>query len=264
MAESVHPPIVRVADKGNKEAYTGKSVEYRGGARRALGTADEIFEHFNRGATIPAGFTLREEGTTTAAATYGTGLGGTAVITSDDVAAKTDSLNTTGLLWQCDRQPTGVPLVYEAKLKLNTKASGELWVGFSDASDDTDPYALSLTSTFTTSVPTDAAVIGYSDTPTSGAAFTSGGNQHTALSTINNTDAVVATSGGAFVEATYYTYRVELSATGDAVYFVDGKFVGKKVGAITKTVPLAGICYVAPRTTSSRALTIDYIYIGGV
>lgn len=257
----------RVLEKGRLLEHDGKSVEFRNGSRSLLNTENEVFEHFNRGATIPAGFVLTEEGTAVSAATYGTGLGGWAVITSDDVLAKSHSLNGAGLNWQADRQSEGSPLVYECRVKVGTLAGREFWFGLSDALADTDPIALSLTSTFTTSVPSNGVYIGYSDTPTSGAAFTTGGNQHTAISINANSDAVVGTGGGVFETDTFYTYRIEVSSEGNAVFFVDGKVVGSKGEAVAVTVPLTHVAYAVPRATagsSEAVMTIDYIYVGGM
>lgn len=244
-----------------------RSIEFRNGARSKLNTANEVLYHFNDGATIPAGLTLTADGTAVAAATYGTGLGGTAVITSDDVAGATHQL-ATGLLWECDRLTGNQLLVFECKVKVGTLAGREFFFGFTDAVADANPIALSTTSTFTTSAPDDFALIGYSDTPTSGAAFTTGGNWHTAISGLATVNSVVATGGRAkFATATYYTYRVTLDAGGNAVFFVDGKYVGSKGSAVTPTVPLCATAFGTPRATagsSEAVFTLDYMYIGGV
>ena len=225
--------------------------------------ANTYVEHFNRGTTIPAGLVLTEEGTTTAAATYGTGLGGRAVITSDDVAAKTDQL-TTQLLWQANRQPVGYPLIAEFRWKTGaTITASEYWIGLTDANPDTDPIALSTTSTFTTSVPTDGVYMGYSATPTSGAAFTTGGNQHTAISISTNTDTIVATGAGIFVAATDYIYRFEVDYLGNCNYYVNGYLLGSKTVALNPAVPLCAMVCASPRTTVSAAISVDYIAVAG-
>jgi len=224
---------------------------------------NSFFTHFNAGTTIPAGLTLSEEGTTTAAATYGAGLGGEATITTDDVIAKSDQL-TTGLLWQVDRQPTGYPLIAEFRWKTGaTITASEYFCGITDAVADTNMIALSATSTFTTSTPNDAVLMGYSATPTSGAAFTSGGNQHTAISINSTTDAVVGTGGGKFVAATYYTYRFEIDLDGTCRYYLDGNLLFTKTSAIATGVPLAATAVCIPRTTVSAAITLDYMGIWG-
>jgi len=255
-----------VRDTGRVLEYRDKSVESRSGGRSKLTDANEFFDHFNTGGTISPGLVLTAEGSAVAAAAYGAGLGGTAVITSDDVAAKSHSLNGAGLIWEADRQSADQPLVFEIKVKVGTLAGREFWFGLSDALADTDPIALSLTSTFTTSVPTDGVYIGYSDTPTSGAAFLTGGNSHTAISIIANANAVVATGTAAFATDTYYVYRIEVDAQGNAAWFVDGKFFTSKAAALTKTVPLTFVAYAVPRTTAGSGeavMTIDYIYCGG-
>lgn len=263
----------QIKDLGTKVRYERKSTVRKQGSLDKT-DANEFFTHFNTGGTIPPGLTLTHEGTPVAAATYGTGLGGTAVITSDDVAAKSSSLNGSGLVWQADRQLDGAPLVFECKVKVGTLATREFWFGVSDALADTDPVALSLTSTFTTSVPTDAVLIGYSDTPTSGAAFLTGGNSHTAISiiadanTIVNTPASVANGGkGAFATATYYTYRIEIDKNGNAAWFIDDQFYCSMGNAVTPTVPLTPVMYGIPRATaggSEAVFTVDYVYMGGI
>lgn len=222
-----------------------------------------LFHHFNTTTTIPAGLSLVEEGTTTAAATYGTGLGGTAVITTDDVAAKSDQLFTQ-LNYQVNRQDANNPLVFEARWKTGaTLTANEFFLGFTDAINDTDPIALSATSTFTTSVPTNAVVMGYSDTPTSGAAFTSGGNQHVMISINGDANTIEGVGGGAFAAATYYTYRIEITSAGAASWYLNGTQIGQMDSAVAINVPLCAIAWCVPRTTASAAITLDYFGVWG-
>ncbi len=224
-----------------------------------------FFTHFNSGATIPPGVTLTSEGTTTAAATYGIGLGGEATITSDDVAAKTEQLSFTGLCWQANRQPVGQPLYAAVRWKSGaTITASEYYVGITDAVADTDPIALSTSSTFTTSAPTNGVYMGYSATPTSGAAFTSGGNQHTAISIVGDANTVVATGGGAFAAATYYTYEFEVDYDGTARWYVNGQRLASMAAALNPAVPLTLSIWAAPRTTVSAAVTVDYMGMAGV
>ena len=208
---------------------------------------------------IPAGLTLTEEGTTTAAASYA----GSAVITSDDVAAKTDQL-TTGLNWQANRQATGAPLIFQCRWKSGaTITASEYWIGLTDAAPDTDPIALSTTSTFTTSVPSDGVYMGYSATPTSGAAFTTGGNLHTALAFKGDANTLVGTGGGVFAANTFYTYRIEVDADGTARYYLNGTLLFTQATALTATVPLAAMVCASPRTTVSAVITCKYLFVAG-
>lgn len=258
----------RVLDKGDRFECYDKSRDQRGSSRSALTVANERLYHFNDGATIPGGLVLTNT-TPVAAATYGLGLGGRAVLTSDDVAATGVTLNTF-LLWEADRgtkASEGPSIVAEFKVSFNNTATREFWFGLTDASGVNDPIALSATSTFTTSTPADYALIGYSATPTSGAAFTTGGNNHVAVSGNAGTDAVVATGKGAVAASTFYTYRVEIDYRGTASFFVNGSFLGYKPQAVRVTIPLCAVAVAVPRTTAGSAeavVTVDYLYIGGI
>lgn len=255
----------QIKDKGRLVEYDDKSLEFRNGGRSGLAVANEYFEHFNHGAAIPVGLTQTVT-TPVAAATYGLGLGGTTVQTSDDVLATGAVELATFLLWQADRQSVGQPLVFETKVKVGTLAGREFFFGFSDAQTDPNAIALSLTSTFTTSAPSDGVYLGYSDTPTSGAAFTANGNQHVAIGIKANTNTVVATGGGVFETDVYYTYRIEVDSAGGAVFFVNGKVIGSTGAGLTKTVPLCAYMTGIPRASagsSEAVFTVDYLYVGG-
>lgn len=248
-------------DQARKAGLRNSPLSVGASAMNSAAYNNFVFTHFNE-RTIPGIVTLTEEGTTTAAATYG-GIGGVATITSDDVAAKTDQL-TTSLGWQCDRQVAGYPIVAEVRWKTGaTITASEYWIGLTDAAPDTDPIALSTTSTFTTSVPTDGVYMGYSATPTSGAAFTSGGNLHTALAIKADTNSIVATGGGVFAAATYYVYRFELDYNGTCRYYINGTLMTTQTSALTTTVPLCLMVCATPRTTVSAAIAVDYMGIRG-
>jgi hypothetical protein len=221
-----------------------------------------FYTDFNRGTAIPLGLTLTEEGSSPAAATYGTLVGGVTLLTSDDVAAKSEAL-ATGLHWQANAQPTTAPLVAEVRWKTGaTITASEYFVGLTDATADINIQALSTTSTFTTSTPDDCALMGYSATPTSGAAFTTGGNQHVMTSSIATVNAVVGVGGGAFVAATYYTYTFVMDYTGVCKFYLNGTLLGTS-GAVTPTVPLALYVGCIPRTTAAAVITCDYMGIWG-
>jgi len=232
-------------------------------ASKGAGTYDNSISTNFREPIVPPGFKLTEEGTTTAAATYGTAAGGLATMTTDDVAAKTDQC-TTGLCWQVNRQPTGSPLIAEVVWKTGaTITASEYFIGITDASPDTDPIALSTTSTFTTSVPTDGVYMGYSATPTSGSAYTAGGNQHTAISIATDVNTIVGTGGGIFVAATNYTYRFEIDVTGTCRYYLNGNLLFTQASALAITVPLCLMICATPRTTVSAAISATRAGIWG-
>lgn len=224
---------------------------------------NHAFTHFNE-TIIPGKFTLSNTNGV-AAATYGTLAGGVAVLTSDDVAAVGVAIST-GLCWQINRQPTDMPLIFEIRVKAGTLATAEYFFGLSDTAATANLIALATNSTFTTSTATDGVFLGFSATPTSGAAFTTTANQHVMLSSIAGTDAVVATGAGAFVTDTYYTYRIEVTSAGVATGYVNGGLLGTKTG-LTTTAPLCAYATAIPRSTAGsaeRVITIDYMGIAGV
>lgn len=248
-------------DQARKAGLAASPLSTGATAMNSAAYNNFVFTHFNE-RTIPNIVTLTEEGGTTAAATYG-GIGGVATITSDDVAAKTDQL-TTSLGWQADRQLTGRPIVAEVRWKTGaTITASEYWIGLTDAAPDTDPIALSSTSTFTTSVPTDGVYMGYSATPTSGAAFTSGGNLHTAIAIKGDANTIVGTGGGVFAAATYYVYRFEVDVDGTTRYYLNGTLLFTQSAALTVTVPLCLMVCATPRTTVSAVIAVDYMGIRG-
>jgi hypothetical protein len=80
--------------------------------------------------------------------------------------------------------------------------------------------------------------------------------------------AVKATAGTAFANAvvgalpvagTAITFRIELSATGAASFYVDGVLLGTIAAAVTATVALTPIISVMARTTATRSIDVDYI-----
>lgn len=262
-----------IKDRGKVITYDDKSRETRNAGRHLLSRSNEYFEHFNKITTIPPGLVLVNVNAVTAA-TYGTGLSGRAVLTSDDVAAVGAWLTHTGLLWQANSQTATQPMVFETRLAAgSTVTSVEYFHGFLDTLTAVDTYALSSTSTFTTSASNNAAMIGWSTTPTSGAAFQAGGNPFVGVASNATVDQVVADgalvtagvpSGRTLAASTFYTWRVEVDSAGNAAYFIDETFLGAIGAAVAITVPLAPQVGVIPRTTSERIATVDYFYCGGM
>lgn len=77
----------------------------------------------------------------------------------------------------------------------------------------------------------------------------------------NDTDATHANTTIAPVAATYQVLRIELDASGNARFWIDGVFVGTVVSAVTATVALAPVIAAFNRTTSSRNVDIDYVLV---
>lgn len=82
----------------------------------------------------------------------------------------------------------------------------------------------------------------------------------------NNTDSTKQDSTYAFVADTYMTLRVELSTTGVATFYRNGKQVGTAMsGAVTATVALTPVVAGFNRTTSATpTITVDYMAFGAL
>lgn len=84
----------------------------------------------------------------------------------------------------------------------------------------------------------------------------------------NDVDATMQNSGFAPVADTYETWRIEINATGVAVFFRNGVQVGTALsGAVTPTVALTPVIAGFNRTTANGATTIgtaDYIHVSGL
>lgn len=78
----------------------------------------------------------------------------------------------------------------------------------------------------------------------------------------NNVDATAQNTGIAPVAATYETLRVELTATGEALFYRNGALVGTQMtGAVTPSVALTPTLGLFPRTAAfGKQLDVDYVY----
>lgn len=74
-------------------------------------------------------------------------------------------------------------------------------------------------------------------------------------------DATSINTGLAFVAATLILFRIELSATGVARFFINGTLVGTMTAAVTPTVKLSPVVVGFSRTTTARLLDVDYIRV---
>lgn len=76
----------------------------------------------------------------------------------------------------------------------------------------------------------------------------------------NNTDATKQNSGLAFAADTFRTCRVEVDASGNADFFIDGARVGSKMAAaVTATVALTPVVAGFTLAAAARTCQVDYI-----
>lgn len=190
------------------------------------------------------------------AVAIGTGINGTATITtaSDDGAhaANGSSLGLGSLAFRADQGG----LFMEARLKINNITDAMFFVGFTDALGSTVEAPIFLNAADIDSDAANACGIVY-DTDGTTEEFAHGGVKA-------GTDTVPAYSGGAPVNDTYVTLRVEVSEAGAVQGFVDGTPIGNAVAnAVAVTAPLVPIVFAANRGAAARVVTLDYLWVQG-
>lgn len=156
----------------------------------------------------------------------------------------------------------GITLVVRAKFVAATTATdGDICIGFSDAVTETNSlaYVVSAASALTTHAPTDHASFYYSSIATSGALFLTGGNHWGFITTKNDVDTVTAPTISSVKDSSYHVFRLDIDATGNATYAIDGVVIGVVASAVTANV--AYTPYIACVAKNSHALTgtIDFL-----
>lgn len=78
----------------------------------------------------------------------------------------------------------------------------------------------------------------------------------------NNTDETPQNSAIAFVADTYATLRMEINSSGDATFYINGTAVGSAMTtAAAVGVTLYPTLAASARSTASRTMTVDYLYL---
>jgi hypothetical protein len=128
------------------------------------------------------------------------------------------------------------------------------FAGFTDVLGSTVEAPIFLVTTAIDSDATDACGIAF-DTDGTTDEFFHGGVKA-------GTDTAPDYSGSAPVAATYVTLRVEVSAAGAVQGFVNDVAIGPPVAnAVTVTVALVPIIFVANRGAAARNVLVDYIHV---
>lgn len=172
-------------------------------------------------------------------------IGGTARITTG--AADDDDVDVATLLvWESSKR-----CCMEARIA-SGDADGVGWnVGFSDATGEAaDLIAVTYTTSVLTTTASDFA--GFFQDPDNGA------NVY-GLSVAANTDGTVIDTGTDQADGVYHIYRVEIDASGNVDYWVDGAHVGSQTTGITTTTDLC--VYVAAINREAAANTVDIDYV---
>ncbi len=74
-------------------------------------------------------------------------------------------------------------------------------------------------------------------------------------------DATPQDSALAFVADTYRTLRVEVATTGEATFYIDGTAIGTAMTNATAATTLYPTIAAGARSTASRTVTVDYLYV---
>jgi len=145
-------------------------------------------------------------------------------------------------------------LMMEARIQIDAITTVMIFVGFTDVLGSTVEAPIFLVAADIDSDASDACGVIF-DTDGTTAQWCHGGVKA-------NTDTAPAYNGAAPAAATYYTVRVEVSAAGAVQGFIDGVAIGPPVAAaVTATVALLPIIFVANRGAAARNVLVDYIAV---
>lgn len=218
---------------------------------------DDFTNGFQNGATQPWLATEGTDSATSDAAILAGGIGGVLRLTTGDAgtgyAADAEQITQRTLMWQASNGN----LNFETRVKLSAITTCYAFLGF------TDTVAAALEQ------PINAAGSGNTLTTTAvdavGWMFDTGMTDDNwwLVGTANNVDAVAQNSGFAPVAGTYETLRVELTPTGDAVFYRNGVQVGTMMAnAVTAATDLTAILTVSKLSvTASMTMDVDYVQV---
>jgi len=190
------------------------------------------------GATAPAVLTSGTNGIVRLAT--GTDAGAT-------MALNGSQLDAGNLNWL----PSQGGLALEAQLQVDLITDVAIFFGFTDQVSALEmPWTLSTT-TFTSN-----------QTDGCGFLFDTAATTDTIrlVGVANDVDATAQDTGLAFAAATARVLRVEVSSTGTARFFVDGRLFSTMTGAVTPSVKLSPVVAAFSRSASTRLISVDYIH----
>lgn len=150
---------------------------------------------------------------------------------------------------------SGGALVFQARIASTLITNLALFVGFTDqvAALENPIYSAAVADTITTDA-TDAVGFMFDTGMATDNFWLVGVN--------NNVDETAQNSAIAPVSNTYVILRVEIATNGDAVFSIDGTVVGTTMTtACRTTVPLYPTICVNARSTVSKTVTVDELYV---
>lgn len=181
--------------------------------------------------------------------------GGAVRLTSGDTTTVSESLSslTHGLNWKANQGG----LVFEAKVTpapSGTVANVAYFIGLTDTLATTTLEEPATLTTATITYVADDAVGFLFDTAATTDVF-----YGVAVKATAGTAFASSVVGAAPVAGTAITFKIELSATGAASFYVNGTLLGTIAAAVTATVALTPIISVMARTTTVKTIDVDYV-----
>ena len=245
-------------------SYNTKIYREQGGARLVVAAGGEIDQSAVVGYfTDFLGDALEDEllagvgsGTGNAVALVAGSLGGQVEIKTSSadaaIGANGSSLSLGALNWKANQGG----LFMETRIQIDAITNVMVFVGFTDALASTVEAPIFLNGANIDSDAADACGVLF-DTDGTTAEWCQGGVK-------NNTDTAPDYLGSAPAAATWVKVRVEVSAAGAVQGFVDGVPIGPPVAdAVTATVALCPIIFVANRGGAARNVLVDYLKVQG-
>lgn len=175
---------------------------------------------------------------------------------SGDAGAGSDAADgavlTHGLNWYAENGG----LVFQARIKLvSSIAAVNVCAGFTDVLGSTAveaPFEIGSTDNLTSNA-TDAVCLVFDTAGTD--------DQWAGLGVKNGTDTARVDTGLAPTADAWTTLRIEVDSAGGATFYIDGVNVGSVANAVTGTVALTPVLFVMTRTTASKTIDADYVFV---
>lgn len=220
---------------------------------RDLGARARLFDHFT-GPAINSGLWGVAHGSDGSAADFAiaaavggkvrgtTGAGGTTTMAVNGVQLHS------ALNWQANKGG----LIFSAAVAATLVTSLALYVGFTDQVAALEmPFTLS--SGTLTSNATDAC----------GFLFDTGATASTVkcVGVANDVDAAVIDTAVALTAATYALFNIEVDASGNATFWLNGTKYGTLASAVTPTIPLTPVVAGFRRTGTLTTIDVDHIAV---
>lgn len=203
---------------------------------------------YNTAASTPWANTWKVTDDNTGTLTVSAAILGTGVITTNTTATDTNDV-ASELVWEASKS-CGM----EARVSQGDVDATALVVGFTDSQSESAgllPVGLSAVTLTTTA--SDCAVF-YQD-----AAATT--DDIRCVSVKANVDGTAHTTSTTLTDADYHVYRVEINASGDVDYWLDGVHIATDTAAITTTADLCAYVGGANREAAVNTFLIDYIRV---